>query len=163
LTLLFLGNDFGSQSGALISVGALCRFIFPHLEHLARLGHDHGVKVTMHCCGAFASLIPTTIEEGIDGLQALQPYGPGMEPERLKSDFGWELVFVGYIDPHRVLIEGTPDSALAKTREIHAIMKPGGEYVVSTSHDALLEETPIANVLGRSDVARESSTGLVRG
>jgi uroporphyrinogen decarboxylase len=159
IDIFFLGNDLGSQTGALLSGGAFRRFIFPHLERLARLGHDHGLKVMMHCCGNFASLIPAMIEAGLDGLQALQPCGPGMEPERLKSEFGHQLVFAGCIDSHHVLIEGTPDSVSARTREILEIMKPGGGYVLSASHDYLLEETPVENVLAMFDVEREYRTG----
>jgi uroporphyrinogen decarboxylase len=159
IDIFFLGNDFGSQTGALISEGAFRRFIFPHLERLARLGHDYGLKVMMHCCGNFASLMPAMIEARLDGLQALQPCGPGMEPERLKSDFGHQLVFAGCIDSHHVLIEGTPDSVSARTREVLEIMKPGGGYVLSASHDYILEETPVENVLAMFDVAREYRAG----
>ncbi len=160
IDIFFLGNDFGSQNGALISVAAFRRFIFPHLERLSRLGHDYGLKVMMHCCGNFSSLMPAMIEAGLDGLQALQPCGPGMEPERLKSHFGDRLVFVGCIDSHHVLIEGTPDSVSARTREILKIMKPGGGYVLSASHDYILEETPVGNVLAMFDVAREYRAGV---
>jgi uroporphyrinogen-III decarboxylase len=155
IDILFLGNDFGSQNGPLISPGAFRRFMFPHLERLARLGHDYGLKVMMHCCGNFASLIPAMIEAGLDGLQSLQPCGPDMEPERLKSAFGRQLVFAGCIDSHHVLIDGTPDSVAATTRKILQIMKPGGGYVLSASHDYILEETPVENVLAMFDVARE--------
>lgn len=159
IDIFFIGNDFGSQNGPLLSPRAFRRFIFPHLARLARLGHDYGLKVMMHCCGNFASLMPAMIEAGLDGLQSLQPCGQGMEPERLKADFGRQLVFAGCIDSHHVLIEGTPASVAAKTREVIEIMKPGGGYVLSASHDYILEETPVENVLAMFDVAREYRTG----
>ena len=34
-------------------------------------------------------------------------------------------------------------------------MKPGGGYIVSASHDYILEETPVENVLAMFDTARE--------
>jgi uroporphyrinogen decarboxylase len=34
-------------------------------------------------------------------------------------------------------------------------MKPGGGYVVSPSHDYVLEETPVENVLAVYETARE--------
>jgi uroporphyrinogen decarboxylase len=155
IDVFFIGNDFGSQRGPLIGESLFRRFLCPHLARLCRLGHRYGLKVMMHCCGNFARLIPAMIEAGLDGLQALQPCGKGMEPERLKTEFGDKLVFNGGIDSHHVLIEGTPALVAARTREIIEVMKPGGGYVLSASHDYILEETPVENVLAMFDVSRE--------
>ena len=155
LDVFFIGNDFGSQSGPLLGAAAFRRFLFPHLQRLARLGHAYGLKVMMHCCGSFAPLMPAMIEAGLDGLQALQPCTPDMAPDRLKAAFGGKLVFNGCIDSHHVLINGTPDFVRERTRETVATMKPGGGYIVSASHDYILEETPVENVLAMFEAARE--------
>ncbi len=154
--VFFIGNDFGSQAGPLIGPAMFRRFIAPHLQRLAGLAHDHGLKVMMHCCGSFVPLMPEMINVGIDALQALQPATPDMAPARLKARFGAQLVFNGCIDSHHLLIEGTPDMVREKTREVVAIMEPGGGYIVSASHDYILEETPVENVLAMFDAARES-------
>jgi uroporphyrinogen decarboxylase len=99
--------------------------------------------------------MPAMIEAGIDALQALQPSTRGMEPATLKAAFGDRLVFNGCIDSHHVLISGTPDLVRRVTRETIDIMKAGGGYVVSASHDYILEETPIENVLAMFDTALE--------
>jgi uroporphyrinogen decarboxylase len=155
IDVFFIGNDFGSQTGPLISPAMIRRFIFPHLQRLTRLAHDYCLKVMMHCCGSFTPLIPTMVEAGIDGLQALQPCTPDMMPANLKARFGSELLFNGCIDSHHVLIEGTPELVRKKTQEVLEIMKPGGGYVVSASHDYILEETPVQNVLAMFDTARQ--------
>jgi uroporphyrinogen decarboxylase len=54
-----------------------------------------------------------------------------------------------------VLINGTPDLVRKKTQEVLDIMRPGGGYVVSASHDYILEETPVENVLAMFDTARQ--------
>ena len=155
LDLFFIGNDFGTQFGPLIGEPAFRRFCFPHLQRLARLGHAYGLKVMLHCCGSFAPLMPAMIEAGIDALQALQPSTRGMEPARLKARFGDRLVFNGCIDSHHVLIEGTPELVRQITAGTLAAMKPGGGYVVSASHDYILEETPVENVVAMFEAARE--------
>jgi uroporphyrinogen decarboxylase len=155
IDVFFIGNDFGSQAGPLISPAMFRRFILPHLQRLTGLAHDHGLKVMMHCCGSFTPLMPLMIEAGIDGLQALQPSTPDMMPAALKSRFGAKLLFNGCIDSHHVLIAGTPELVRDRTREVLEIMKPGGGYVVSASHDYILEETPVDNVLAMFDAARE--------
>ena len=54
------------------------------------------------------------------------------------------------------LIDGTPHSVRATTREILDIMKSGGGYVAGASHDTILEETPLENVLAMFETVRES-------
>ena len=155
IDIFFIGNDFGSQLGPLIGEAAFRRFFFPHVSRLARLGHDYGLKVMLHCCGGFAPLMPAMIEAGIDALQALQPSTRGMDPAWLKAQFGDRLVFNGCIDSHHVLINGTPELVRKITAATLEVMKPGGGYVVSASHDYILEETPVDNVVAMFDAARE--------
>ena len=131
------------------------RFMLPHLQRLARLGHAYGLKVMLHCCGGFAPLMPAMIEAGLDGLHALQPSARGMEPAKLKAAFGDQILFNGCIDSHHVLIDGTPELVRTKTREVLDIMKPGGGYIAGASHDYILEETPVENVLAMFDTARD--------
>lgn len=158
IDIFFVGNDFGSQAGPLIGPAAFRRFVSPHLSRLASLGHDFGLKMMMHCCGSFAPLIPAMIEAGIDALQALQPCTADMQPAALKEAFGTRLVFNGGIDSHHLLIKGTPDLVRNSTRQVVEIMSRGGGYILSASHDYILEETPVENVVAMYDVARELST-----
>jgi uroporphyrinogen decarboxylase len=155
IDIFFVGNDFGAQTGPIMGEVLFRRFMLPHLKRLVNLGHDYGLKVMMHCCGAYYPLIPLMIEIGIDGLQSLQPRTRDMEPARLKRAFGDRILLNGCIDTQHVLIEGTPELVRTKTREVLEVMKPGGGYVVSPSHDYLLPETPVANVLALYETVRE--------
>ncbi|MEE9601675.1 MAG: uroporphyrinogen decarboxylase family protein [Thermoguttaceae bacterium] len=155
IDIFFIGNDFGSQKGPLLSEKMFRRFILPHLRRLADLGHDYDLKVMLHCCGGFAELIPSLIEIGIDGVHAIQPCCRGMDLHKLKADFGDKLLFNGAIDSQYVLIDGNPRSVREKTREVLDIMKPGGGYVAGASHDTILEETPLENALAMFDAIQE--------
>ncbi|MBN2128535.1 MAG: hypothetical protein JW741_03530 [Sedimentisphaerales bacterium] len=155
IDIFFIGNDLGSQQGPLLSEAMFRRFLLPHLARLIDLGHACGLKVMLHCCGGFAELMPAMIEAGLDGLHAVQPSCAGMDLRRLKETFGDRILFNGAIDSHHVLIDGTPDSVRAATREILDVMKPGGGYVAGASHDTILEETPLENVLAMFDAVRE--------
>ena len=154
IDIFFIGNDFGAQRGPQMGEKAFRRFMLPHLKRLIDLGHAYGLKVMMHCCGGFVPLMSAMIEAGLDGLQALQPSCRDMEPGRLKALFGGELVFAGCIDTQQVLIEGTPDLVRQKTREVLEIMKPGGGYIASPSHDFVLPETPVENVVALYDTVQ---------
>ena len=155
IDIFFIGNDFGSQTGPLVGEELFERFMLPHLRRLIDLGHAYGLKVMLHCCGGFAPLIPMMIRAGLDGLHAVQPSCQGMDLGKLKEEFGDKILFNGGIDSHHVLINSTPDFGREKTREVLAIMMPGGGYVAGASHDTILEETPVENVLAMFEAIQE--------
>jgi len=155
IDIFFIGNDFGSMIGPLMGDAMFRRFFLPHLKRLVDLGHDYGLKVMMHCCGGFEPLIPAMIEIGLDGLQALQPSARGMEPAKLKAAYGDKILMNGCIDTQFVLIQGTPDLVRTRTREVLDIMMPGGGYVASPSHDYVLLETPLENIIALYETVRD--------
>jgi uroporphyrinogen decarboxylase len=155
IDIFFIGNDLGSQNGPLLGEDLFRRFLMPGLKRLVDLGHDYRLEVMMHCCGGFRELIPALVEIGLDGLHALQPCCRGMDLAALKADFGDKIVLNGGIDSHHVLIAGNVDQVRAETRRVLDIMMPGGGYIAGASHDTILEETPIENVLAMFDTIRE--------
>ncbi|MHC4693793.1 MAG: uroporphyrinogen decarboxylase family protein [Planctomycetota bacterium] len=155
IDIFFIGNDFGSQTGPLLGPDLFERFILPHLRRLIDHGHAYRLKVQLHCCGGFAPLIPLMIEAGLDGLHAIQPDCHGMDLRVLKARFGDKILFNGAIDSHNVLIDGTPETVRQNTQEVLRIMKPGSGYVAGASHDSILEETPIENVIAMFDAIHE--------
>ena len=42
IDVFFIGNDFGSQKGPLLSPAQFGRFMLPHLQRLIDLGHAYG-------------------------------------------------------------------------------------------------------------------------
>ncbi len=53
------------------------------------------MKVFMHNDGAIFSFLPTLIEMGVDILNPVQTTAAGMDPVKLKREFGDQLVFWG--------------------------------------------------------------------
>ena len=155
LDVFFIGNDFGSQNGPLLSPAQFRRFMLPHLIRLIDLGHAYRLKVQLHCCGGFEPLIPAMIGAGLDGLHAIQPCCRGMDLATLKARYGNSILFNGAIDSHHVLIRGTPESVRRQTREVLRIMASGGGYIAGASHDYILEETPVENVVVMFDTVAE--------
>jgi len=156
IDVFFIGNDFGSQRSPLVSVDMFRRFLLPPMRRLVDLGHAYGLKVMLHCCGAFTELIPSLIEIGLDGLHALQPCCEAMQPQKLKEQFGGHILLNGAIDSHHVLIEGTPEQVREATRATLEILMPGGGYIAGASHDCILPETPVENVLAMFDTIRDA-------
>jgi uroporphyrinogen-III decarboxylase len=155
IDIFFIGNDFGSQTGSLIDENLFNQFISPHLKRLAGLGHKYNLKVMLHCCGGFKELIPSMMDAGIDGIHAIQPSCRGMNITELKKEFGDKIVFNGCIDSHHVLIDGTPEYVRSETKRTLEIMKAGGGFIAGASHDYILEETPVENILAMFETIRE--------
>lgn len=152
IDIFFIGNDFGGQTGPLMGPEMFRQFIYPHLNRLVDLGHSYGLIVQMHCCGGVYELIPLMIEAGLDALHALQPDCNGMDLVRLKTEFGDKLVLNGGIDSKKILINGSVEYVKEQTLKVLDIMMPGGGYIAGASHDTILEETPVENVLAMFDV-----------
>jgi len=155
IDIYFIGNDFGSQRGPLVSPAMFERFCLGHLRRLLDLARAYGLKTQLHCCGGIRPLIPMMIDAGLDALHAVQPSCGGMDLAALKADFGETIVFNGGIDSHHVLIDAAPETVRQSTREVLEIMMPGGGYVAGASHDTILEETPVENVLAMFDAVEE--------
>jgi uroporphyrinogen decarboxylase len=155
MDIFFIGNDFGSQTGPLMSPEMFDRYMVPHLKRLCDLGHSYGLKTQMHCCGGVYELVPSIINAGIDSLHAVQTTCRGMELNKLKSEFGNKIVFNGGIDSHHILIEMDTQGVKEETRKVLEIMMPGGGYIAGASHDTILEETPVENILAMFDAIYE--------
>jgi uroporphyrinogen decarboxylase len=146
IDIFFIGNDFGAQHGPMIGPDHFRRFLVPQLKRFVALGHEFGKQVVLHSDGSLRVLMPDLITTGFDGIQSIQPFCCGMELAALKHDFGDHITFFGCVDT-QALIEGTPAQARELTLRTIATMMPGGGFIASPSHDYLLPETPIDNVL----------------
>lgn len=153
LTSAFFGNDFGSQLSCMISIPFFEKFVKPFMKKLVDQMKSYNLKTTMHSCGAVYDLIPIFIELGIDALHPLQAKAAGMEPRRLKDSFGEDIIFVGGVDTQELLPFGTPAEIRDEVRRLKDIFK--NNYIVSPSHEALLENVSVENVLAMCEAAKE--------
>ncbi len=100
-------------------------------------------------------MIPSMIQAGIDSLHAIQTTCGGMDLSRLKSEFADKIIFNGAIDSHHTLMEKDPAGVKEDTRKVLETMMPNGGYIAGASHDTILEETPVENVLAMFDAIHE--------
>ncbi len=154
IDIFFIGNDLGAQTGPLLSPKLFRRFVIPHLQRFVDLGHEFGKLVLLHTDGSLRPVMRDLIATGLDGIQSVQPYCTGMELGGLKRDFGQDLTFFGCVDTQR-LIESTAEEARQLTIDTLRTMMPGGGFIASPSHDYLLPETPVENVIIMYETIRE--------
>jgi uroporphyrinogen-III decarboxylase len=120
---------------------------------------SRGLIAQYHCCGAMSWMIPDPIDMGIDILDPMQLYLPGMEPERLKREYGRHLVFWGGISTQQTLPFGTPEQVRAEVRDRARVFGQSSGYVLSPDHTSM-PDVPAANVIALfAEGARRSQVG----
>lgn len=153
LDAVFFGNDLGSQYDLLISPQAFRKFILPGYKKIIAQAKSYNLKVVLHSCGAISRIIPMLIDAGIDALHPLQAKAKGMEAEKLAREFGDDLVFIGGVDTQDLLPFGTPQQVKNEVRRLKKVFGQG--YIVSPSHEAILPNVSVENVIAMRDAALE--------
>lgn len=145
LDILLMGDDFGSQSGPLLSPKMWVDFLGKGFADYIDIAKSYNLRVMHHTCGAVRPLIPFMIERGLDILQSLQPEASGMNPRELKAEFGNRLAFHGGISIQKTLPFCTPKDVRNEVRDRIEALASGGGYILCTSHN-IQADTPIENV-----------------
>jgi hypothetical protein len=150
------GTDFGTQTSAFCSVQTLHDLYFPYYKRVNDWIHRHTQwKTFKHSCGAVSKFIPTFIEAGFDILNPVQCSAAGMEPEKLKAEFGDRIIFWGGgVDTQKVLPFGTPAEVREQVLRRCEILAPGGGFVFNTIHN-VQAGTPVENIVAMLDAVHE--------
>jgi uroporphyrinogen decarboxylase len=154
------GEDLGMQTGPMISVSMFDEIVKPRFERHWRtvkdlaLSKNPDVKLMLHSCGSVRAFIPSWIRMGLDILDPIQPGAKDMEPERLKADFGNELVFHGGIDTQHTLPFGTESEVKDVVRHYIQALGVGGGYIVAPAHN-VQNDVPPENLVAIRDAIEE--------
>lgn len=143
---VYLGDDFGTQSGLAISPDMWRRYIKPRYKELVSVIKGQGLKYCHHSCGSVDKIIPDMIELGFDVLNPIQPLAKGMEPETLSREFGRDICFYGGIDEQYTLPNGSIQDVKNEVRHRMETLGRYNGYIVAPSH-AFQPDTPMENVL----------------
>jgi uroporphyrinogen decarboxylase len=146
IDIFMMGDDFGTQTGPMMSVPMWRRYFQKGFRAFIDLAHRYGIRVMHHTCGGVRPLVPLFIGAGLDVLQSLQPRAAGMELAGLKRDFGRDLALHGSVDIQRVLPFGTPGDVRHHVQAQLATGKPGGGFIICTAHNIQVD-VPLDNVL----------------
>jgi uroporphyrinogen decarboxylase len=149
------GDDFGMQTGPLISPRAFRTLVKPYFaERIAYTRQFTSAFFWHHSCGSVHALIPDLLDCGVDILNPIQPGASKMEPERLKRDFGERLCFHGGFDTQGVLPFGSQEEIEAEVKRVMDALKPNGGYIFSAAHN-IQEDVRAENVLAMYEAARK--------
>ncbi len=141
--ILMLAHDLGDVRGVTIGPDLWREIYKPHYKRLFSQWHEiTDMKASLHCCGGVADILGDFIECGLDIFNPVQISADGMDPERLKADFGDKLIFYGGCFDAVLCPPTTPDEVVYETvkRNIQIFSKDGG-YIFAGVHN-LPGDTP---------------------
>jgi uroporphyrinogen decarboxylase len=154
--IIQMGDDFGTQNALEISP-RLYREIFKPRQKLIyeAVRKKSSLRIFLHSCGAIADILPDLIEIGVEAINPVQTSARGMDPARLKREYGKDLTFWGGgCDTQRILPLGTPAEIRAHVKERIGLLAPGGGFVFTQVHN-IMPHVPPENIAAMVDAVRE--------
>lgn len=150
------GTDFGTQSSSFCSPATFDSLYAPYYKKINQWVHTHtGWKTFKHSCGAVEPFMSKFIESGFDVINPVQCSAAGMDPKRLKANYGEHLVFWGGgVDTQKTLPFGTPAAVRREVLERCEIFAPHGGFVFNAIHN-IQPNTPVDNILAMFDAVKE--------
>lgn len=155
IQLIQMGDDLGTQTATLLSPEMYRKVVKPRHAVQYRFIREHpaGVHVFLHACGSCYEIMGDLIDEGVEALNPVQTSATGMDPARLKREFGDKLTFWGGgCDTQSVLPNATPEEIDRHVKERIEIFAPGGGFVFTQIHN-VQANVPPENVVACYDAA----------
>lgn len=138
------GTDFGNQMSGMMSLETFRELYKPFYKEINDWVHKHtGWKTFYHTCGAVYDFLDDFAEMGLDCLNPVQFSAKGMDPAKIKAEYGDKFTFWGGgVDTQKVLPFGTPDEVRRQVRERIDILGKDGGFVFNTIHNIVANVPP---------------------
>ncbi len=144
--IYFMGNDFGSQHGLMISVADWKELFYDNYKKLIDLAHSFGLIVMVHSCGSIEPLIPHFIELGVDILDPVQITASDMNSDLLGDKYGKNIYLHGAVDSQNILPYGSPDDVKEHVLHLVGNLNKHKTYIVCPSNN-FMPGTPPQNIV----------------
>jgi uroporphyrinogen decarboxylase len=157
--LKLAGDDFGSQNGLLISQNTFRKMIKPFLNKRWNSAKNKFKQLNptgytmFHTCGNVFPIIKDFIDCGLDILDPIQKV-PGMEIEKLKSEFGEKLTFHGAVDTQFLLPYASEEEIQKEVKKIVSVLGHNGGLIVAPVHN-VQKDVPIKNIFAMINTVKE--------
>ena len=154
IDIVAFGDDLGLQDRPVCSPATYRKLIRPCQERIVETIRAHTrAKILYHTCGSVYQYMDDFIGLGIDAINPVQVTAKGMEPGRLKQEYGDRIAFWGGIDSQRILPQGTPEEVAAEVRRIFELLGRGGGWVLAAVHN-IQPDVPPENILALFEAGR---------
>jgi hypothetical protein len=150
------GTDLGTQETQFCSQETFRELYFPYYKKVNNWIHANtNWKTFKHSCGAVEPFMQLFIETGFDIINPVQITARGMDPVKLKENYGNDLVFWGGgIDTQKVLPFGTASQVEDQVMRMCETFSEAGGFVFNTVHN-IQARTPVKNVIAMIDALRK--------
>jgi uroporphyrinogen decarboxylase len=136
-----------------ISPAMFERFARPYQERLVRELSADGIFTVIHICGNTTTILEQLAQYPRCGFEL--DYKTDLH--RAKATVGANHVLFGNVDPSGIIARGTPAQIRETTRELIAVWKPGGNFILN-SGCAIPASTPPENLHAFMQAARDFGT-----
>lgn len=151
--IMFIGNDFGTQRDLLVSPDKFKEFILPGFQKIIQVGKKYNKKIMLHSCGSIYRVIPDLIESGVDILHPIQAKAANMDADTLAREFKGDVAFCGGLDTQDLLVNCNPAQIREEVLRLRETF--GSNYIVSPSHEEILPNISIENMIAAARAAKE--------
>ncbi len=129
---ILFSSDLCYRNGMLFSPATYRALMIDLHREYARLCHEHGMLLILHCDGDVREFIPLLIEAGFDCIEPLEARA-GNDVRELKPLYGDRISFFGNISMD---VLATGDRGLIREEVVSKIAaaKPGGGYIHQSDH-----------------------------
>jgi hypothetical protein len=150
------GTDFGTQNSTFCSPETYDRLWMPYYRKVNDWIHQNTQwKTFKHSCGAVSTFMSRFIDSGFDIINPVQINASGMDPVKLKKNWGDKIVFWGGgVDTQGVFAFGTPVQVRDQVKRQCEIFNKDGGFIFNTIHNTQAN-VPFENVIAMIDALKE--------
>jgi hypothetical protein len=109
-------DDWGTQSGLMISPGMWRRVFQPRYRRQFAAAHDAGLHVWFHSCGNVTQICPDLHEAGVDVLNISQPNV--VDLEEVSGRLRGRQCFMAPVSYQTVSVKGTPEEIFSEAARL---------------------------------------------
>lgn len=153
---IWLSDDYGCQSGLLMSPKLWRTFIKPRVQRICEAVHAYGYHFALHSDGAISEVIPDIVDIGVDLLHPVQ--SECVDVRWVKREFGRHLTIWGGYGNQTTLVFGTPAQIRHEVNALCDDLGVGGGFILSPGL-GIQVETPVENAVAFIEVAKERERG----
>ncbi len=149
-------DDLGMQDRPLLKPSLYREMVKPYQQRLFSFAKSRcEAYILLHTDGAVAPFIPDFIEMGVDAVNPIQVSAAGMNPLKLKQEYGNDITFWGAgCESQSILPFGTTQEIADEVKRRIDELAPGGGFVFCPIHN-VQAEVPVENVVAMFETALE--------
>lgn len=150
-----ISDDWGQNNALLFSPKMWWELVYPYDKAIVERAKNRCEFVSLHSDGYIFDVLDGVVKMGIDVVHPIQ-VSAGMDPLRVKREFGDRLTLYGTLDITHTLPSGTLEEIEREVKHRMETLKPAGGFIFCSTH-TIQPDTPLEKVEYAYDVAYENS------